>query len=395
MVVSVFKNMRKNYDFMKDVTVLSTTYVNPETGERYPNHYVKGVLDYMESHGCKPGRDFEFGEMEISFFNDGTSKAKSLNNVRNTRTFLVHHYLGEDGNRNFITGKMALMHAGDSIKKSGVAKELTAVLPFYPGERQDYIDEARADQGAKLWADMLSIRFDKAIRMEMHSKQTQGFHSIPVDNIPGMPLFVRAFKKKYGTNPKNSSVAVISRQEKQMPENSRVAAIDIGSAKNLKEFSKLMGSGEEYLPQIVVFKYRQQAGENEVVSVVGDPNGMDIYIIDDMIDTSGSLSKGAGRLYEMGARRIIAGATHPIFSRKKNEHKEAYEIIDEAVDRGTPLRIITGDTLPISNEVRGKDWFDSVVPTGPLMGRSIIEHSKPRGSMSKLYKTETLDELGV
>lgn len=209
----------------------------------------------------------------------------------------------------------------DALRRASAGR-ITAVLPYFGYARQDRRPRsARVPISAKVVADMLSIvGIDRVLTMDLHADQIQGFFDIPVDNIYGSPVLLADLKKRGD----NSNLIVVSP--------------DIGGVVRARAVAKQLGDIE----LAIIDKRRLRANEAQVMHIIGDVAGRDCVIVDDMVDTAGTLCKAAAALKEHGARSVIAYCTHPVLS-------------GAAIDNlnGSPIdELVVADTIPLSQAAR-------------------------------------------
>jgi len=194
---------------------------------------------------------------------------------------------------------MELLIMTDALKRSS-AKSITAVVPYYGYARQDRKVEPRVPISAKLVANLMQTAgITRMVTIDLHASQIQGFFDIPVDNLYGAILFKEYIQMKNFKNP-------------------IIASPDIGGVTRARYFAKSLG-----LEMVIVDKRREKANESEVMNVIGEVEGKDVIMIDDMIDTAGTMVKAASALKKLGATSVMACCTHPVLS------GPAYERIQE------------------------------------------------------------------
>ena len=198
----------------------------------------------------------------------------------------------------------------DALRRSS-ASSITAVVPYYGYARQDRKAAPRVPITAKLVADMYETAgIDRVVTIDLHAGQIQGFFNIPVDNLYGSITFEQYIKSKNLKKP-------------------LIASPDIGGVARARYFAKRMG-----LEMVIVDKRREKANESEVMNIIGDVNGYDVIMIDDMVDTAGTMVKAATALKNKGANSVMACATHGVLSGKAYENLENGEL-DELIITNT------------------------------------------------------------
>ena len=230
--------------------------------------------------------DLELGKMEVGKFSDGETAVNIKESVRGCDVFIV-----QSTNTPVNDNLMELLLIMDACKRASAGR-ITAVIPYFGYARQDRKARSRDPISAKLIADILQTAgANRVLTMDLHSSQVQGFFNIPVDNLMGMPIIARYFKK----------VGV--------PDNLTIVSPDTGSVVR----SRAMAS-KFNVPLAIIDKRRPQANVMEVMNVIGDVKGRTCLMLDDMIDTGGTICQGAQALMEYGAKEVIACCTHAVLS---------------------------------------------------------------------------------
>ena len=219
---------------------------------------------------------------------------------------------------------MELLVMIDAFKRASAGR-ITAVIPYFGYARQDRKAKPRDPISAKLVANMLtSAGADRVLTMDLHAAQIQGFFDIPVDNLLGSPLFVNYFKERFGDD----------------TENTMVVSPDVGSVARARTFAQKLG-----MTMAIVDKRRQKANQSEVMSIIGDVRGKRVILLDDMVDTAGSLCGAAKALVELGgATEVFACASHGVLS------GPAIKRIEES-----PIKeVLFLDTIPAKEGVKSE-----------------------------------------
>ena len=242
----------------------------------------------------------QLGNAEIGHFADGEVCASIYESVRGSDVFLV-----QSTSRPVNDNLMELLVMIDAMKRASAGR-VTAVIPYFGYARQDRKAKARDPISAKLVANMLvAAGADRVLTMDLHAAQIQGFFDIPVDNLYGNPIFVDYYAKKFG----------------ERCEDMVVVSPDVGSVARARAFAQKL-----HMNLAIVDKRRQKANQCEVMNVIGDVDGKDCILFDDMVDTGGSLCGAAQALVELGgATDVIACASHGVLS------GPAVERIDKSV----------------------------------------------------------------
>ncbi len=255
----------------------------------------------------------KLGGVDIKRFSDGEISVKISENVRGTDVFVIQS-TSNPANDNL----MELMLIVDALRRAS-ARRITAVIPYYGYARQDRKVEPRVPISAKVVATMLeAIGVKRVLTMDLHANQIQGFFEIPVDHLFGAPILIKYFKELA-----LNDLVVVSP--------------DVGGAERARFFGKQLGAS-----MAIIDKRRERANEAEVMHIVGNVEGKNCLLIDDMIDTAGTICKGALALKEKGAQKIIASATHGVLSGSAIQN-----LIGSPIDE-----VVVTNTLKISDEKR-------------------------------------------
>lgn len=267
-------------------------------------------------------------EASIKRFSDGEISVQIGESVRGKDVFIIQPTCAP-ANINL----MELLILTDALKRSS-ASSITAVVPYFGYARQDRKAAPRVPITAKLVANMMQTAgIDRVVTMDLHAGQIQGFFDIPVDNLYGTIVFLDYVKSKNLKNP-------------------IVASPDVGGVARARSLAKSLN-----LDMVIVDKRREKANESEVMNIIGDVNGKDVILIDDMIDTAGTIVKAAEVFKKNGATSVMAFCTHPVLS------GPAYERIDS----GALDELVTTDTIPLKEQ----SPYIKVLSTAPLFGEVI------------------------
>lgn len=248
------------------------------------------------------------GEVTIKKFSDGELYVKFEQSIRGEDIFIVQSTPPPGDN---IIELLLLL---DAAKRASV-KRATAVIPYFGYARQDRKDQPRVSIASKLMANLLvEAGADRVLTMDLHAAQIQGFFDIPLDHLYASRLFVDYFKQK-------------------TIDNLVVVAPDVGSLKMARSYSKRLNAGLAFID-----KRRPEQNESEVMNIIGEVKGKNILIVDDLIDTAGTLTNAASALKERGALSIIASCTHPILSGPAFQRIEDSPIDQLLVTDTVPLR---------------------------------------------------------
>ena len=249
------------------------------------------------------------GKIEVRPFSDGEIMVEVQENVRGCDVFLVQA-TSQPSNRNI----MELLIMCDAVRRAS-AKRITAVLPYYGYARQDRKLASRTPITARLVADLISTAgADRVLCMDLHAGQIQGFFNIPVDNLFATPIMLKYIARHY----KDDIVIV---------------APDAGGVERARAHAKRLEVG-----LAIIDKRREAANVSEVMNIIGDVRGKTAVIVDDIVDTGGTLTKGAAALVNAKARRVFAAATHPVLSGPAVKRLEESAIEELLVTNSIPLR---------------------------------------------------------
>ena len=269
---------------------------------------------------CKASKDFalkvakalhlELGNSDVITFSDGEFQPSYNESVRGATVFIIQSTFPPTDNL------FELLLMIDAAKRAS-AHKVIAVMPYFGWARQDRKDKPRVSIGAKLVANMLAAAgCDRVMTCDLHADQIQGFFDFPVDHIYASAVFLPYI-------------------EKMNIENLAIAAPDMGGAKRANAYARYL-----QCPVIICHKSREKANVVGSITAIGDVAGKNVIIVDDMVDTAGTLAKAANVLKDMGALSVRACATHPVFS------GPAYDRIAESALE----EVIVSDTIPLSND---------------------------------------------
>ena len=252
----------------------------------------------------------ELGDLKLSMFSDGEFQPAFEESIRGCTVFIVQSTPPPAENL------MELLLTIDAARRAS-AHMVVAVMPYFGWARQDRKDRPRVPIGAKLAANLLAAAgADRVITMDLHEDQIQGFFDIPVDHIYASRIFV-PYVQQMGL------------------ENLSVATPDIGGSKRANSYASYLDA-----PLIICHKHRDRPNVVGTMRAIGDVEDRNILLLDDMIDTAGTITKAADMFMEMGARSVRACVTHPLLS------GPAYERINES----KLTEVITTDTIPLRTD---------------------------------------------
>lgn len=253
--------------------------------------------------------DVPLSKATVSRFSDGEINIQISESVRGRDVFIVQP-TGSPANDNL----MELLIMTDALRRSS-ANTLTAVIPYFGYARQDRKAAPRVPITAKLVANLIEkAGITRVITIDLHAGQIQGFFDIPVDNLYGAIIFMEYVKSKNFKNP-------------------IIASPDIGGVARARYFASRLG-----LEMVIVDKRREKANESEVMNIIGDVKGKDVILVDDMIDTAGTIVKAAAALKANGANSVMACCTHPVLSGPAYERIENGELDELVVSNSLPLK---------------------------------------------------------
>jgi ribose-phosphate pyrophosphokinase len=275
--------------------------------------------------------DCELGKSSLTRFSDGEIYFQILENVRGADVFILQPTC-PPVDSNLI--ELCLMI--DAFKRAS-ARRITAVIPYFGYARQDRKDKPRVPISSKLVSDLLvASGTDRLLMMDLHAPQIQGFFSIPVDHLFAAPVLVEHFQKL------------------NLP-NLTVVSPDAGGVERARAFAKRLNAD-----LAMVNKRRIEANVAQVMNVIGDVKNRTCLVVDDIIDTAGTLVKNAEALLKAGATKVYASCTHPVLSGPAVERIQSSELVE----------VIVTNTIPLHSEAR-KCKKISVLSVGKLLSQAI------------------------
>jgi ribose-phosphate pyrophosphokinase len=275
--------------------------------------------------------DVPLGKSLLGRFSDGEIYFQILENVRGADVFVVQPCSYPVDNH-----LLELLLMIDAFKRAS-AWRITAVLPYYCYARQDRKDKPRVPISAKLVADLLETAgASRALTLDLHAPQIQGYFDVPVDHLYGSPVLVDYFRNK------------------KLP-NLTVVSPDAGGVERARAFAKKLDS-----PLAIVDKRRVDFDVTEVMNLIGDVKGRTALIVDDIIDTAGTLVKTADALIREGAIQVYAACTHAVFSGPAVERIEASKIAE----------VVATDSVPVSEAARSVKKI-KILSVADLLARGI------------------------
>ncbi|KPD24542.1 MULTISPECIES: ribose-phosphate pyrophosphokinase [Idiomarina] len=271
----------------------------------------------------------KLGEASVGRFSDGEISVAINENVRGSDVFILQSTCAPTNDN-----LMELIVMVDALRRASAGR-ITAVMPYFGYARQDRrVRSARVPITAKVVADFLSsVGVDRVLTVDLHAEQIQGFFDVPVDNVFGTPVLLEHMRQQQFDNPV-------------------VVSPDIGGVVRARAFAKLMDDTD----LAIIDKRRPSANVSQVMHIIGDVKGRDCIIVDDMIDTGGTLCKAAEALKSHGAKRVFAYATHPVFSGNAVKNIE-----ESAIDE-----LVVTDSIPLSEEMKATGKVSQLTLSGML-----------------------------
>lgn len=285
------------------------------------------------------------GRVKVGRFSDGEIAVEIGENVRGTDVYLVQSTCTPVND-----SLMELLIMADALRRSSAAS-ITAVVPYFGYARQDRKVAGRTPITAKLVADLISTaRVDRVVTIDLHAGQIQGFFNIPVDNLYAMPVLLE-------------EIRLLGLRDAVM------VSPDAGGVERARAYAKRLGAS-----LAIIDKRRERANVSEVMHIIGDVKDRECVLLDDMIDTAGTLTNAAKALADAGAKSVYAAATHAVLS-----GPAVARIID------SPLtEVIVTDTIPLRAEALGNKKF-RVATLGKLLGEA----------MRRIHNSDSISSLFV
>ncbi len=312
---------------MDEKTVVFSGRGNPELAEK--------IADYL---------GIRLGEIKLFNFSDGENYCQVLENVRGRDVFVIQptcHPVNDN--------LMELLIIMDALKRAS-AQRVNAVIPYYGYARQDRKDKPRVPITSRLVADLLeAVGTDRLICVDVHAAQIQGFFNVPVDHLFAAPVLINHIAK-------------------MGLDNLTVVSPDAGGVERARAYAKRLGA-----QLAIVDKRREVANVAEVMNVIGDVKNRSCFIVDDIIDTSGTLCETVKALIEKGAKAVYAACTHPVFSGPAVDRLNASAI----------SKVLVTDTIPIGNKQKLCPKIE-VLSVAPLLGEA-IQRIHDESSVSSLF----------
>lgn len=296
---------------------------------------VKEICEYLK---------VEQGNALVSTFSDSEIRVQVNENVRGKDVFLFQS-ICDPVNKHL----MELLLLLDALKRSS-AYRITAVIPYYGYGRQDRKDQPRVPISAKLVADLIATAgADRVLTMDLHAGQIQGFFNVPVDHLYAAPVLLEYVEKRGGPD-----LVVVSP--------------DAGGVERARAFAKRIPAN-----LAIIDKRREGPNESKVMHIIGDVSGRDALLLDDMIDTAGTIAQGAQACADHGARRVWAACTHAVLSGPALERLTASKLEE----------VIVTNTIPLNGKERICPKL-RVLSVAPLLGEA-IKRIHEEESVSSLF----------
>ncbi|MFH1305691.1 MAG: ribose-phosphate pyrophosphokinase [Candidatus Omnitrophota bacterium] len=289
-----------------------------------------GTANPALARGICENLEVQLGEMDVTRFRDGETRVKINQNIRGKDVFMVQP-TSDPANENL----MELLIALDALKRSS-ARRITAVLPYFGYARQDRKDQPRVPITAKLVANLLALAgANRVITVDLHAGQIQGFFDIPLDHLYAVRIFEEYFLEKN-------------------LENIVIVSPDVGGIKMARAYAKRFGAD-----LAIVDKRRIDDVDAEVMHIMGNVEGKNVILVDDIVATAGSLVEAAAALKKHGARDIYAAITHPVLCGPAIERIKKSEIKE----------LVVTDTIPMDSKKQIKSITQLSVAS--LLGEAI------------------------
>ena len=288
--------------------------------------------------------DIPLGKANVKKFGDGEIQLEIEENVRGMDVFIVQSTCTPVN-----VSLMELLIMMDAIKRAS-AERITAVIPYYGYARQDRKVAPRVPITAKLVADLITTAgADRILTIDLHAGQIQGFFNIPVDHLYAAPVMVEFIKSKFANN-----LVIVSP--------------DAGGVERARAFAKRLGAS-----LAIIDKRRTKPNESNVMNIIGEIKGTTALLLDDMVDTAGTLTQAANALLKEGAAKVVACCTHPVLS------GTAIEKISKS---GLQQMVVT-DTIPLGEDAKSCKKI-SILSVAKLLGEA-IKRIHNNDSVSSLF----------
>ncbi|MGK0441872.1 MAG: ribose-phosphate pyrophosphokinase, partial [Pseudohongiellaceae bacterium] len=287
------------------------------------------------------------GDANVTQFSDGEIAVEINENVRGADVFIIQSTCAPTNDN-----LMELIVMIDALRRASAGR-VTAVVPYFGYARQDRrVRSSRVPISAKVVADMMTgVGVDRVLTVDLHAEQIQGFFDVPVDNVYGSPVLLDDINK-------------------QNYQNMVVVSPDIGGVVRARAVAKQLNDCD----LAIIDKRRPQANEAQVMHLIGEVKGRTCILVDDMVDTAGTLCKAAAALKENGAEKVVAYCTHPVLSGKALENLRN-SVLDE---------LVVTDTIPLSDEAKALSTIRQLTMAN-LLAESVRRVSNEE-SISALFR---------
>ena len=313
----------------------------PEGIKLFSGNAHKELADEVAVYLNKP-----VGDAVITHFSDGEIDVQIKENVRGHDVFVIQP-TSTPVNDNI----MELLLMVDALKRAS-AKRITAVMPYYGYARQDRKVQPRVPISAKLIADLITAAgTSRILTMDLHAAQIQGFFNIPVDNLYASPVLLDYVRQKYS----NKNLVIVSP--------------DAGGVERARSFARRLQCSIA-----IIDKRREAANVSETMNVIGNVQDSDTIILDDMIDTGGTIVQAAAALKDKGAHKVVAACTHAVLSGSSIDKVNASQLEE----------LIVTNTIPFDSK-KEKCKKLTVLSIAPLLGEA-IKRTNEESSVSSLFK---------
>ncbi|HPI37233.1 MAG TPA: ribose-phosphate pyrophosphokinase [Ignavibacteriaceae bacterium] len=286
----------------------------------------------------------ELGQLELKRFSDGEIWVKYGENIRGSDIFIIQPTCPPSDNL------MELLIMVDAAKRAS-ANSITAVIPYFGYARQDRKDQPRVSITAKLVANLITVAgADRVMTMDLHAHQIQGFFDIPFDHLYGSSVFMN----------------IIS----ELSDNIAIVSPDVGGIKMARSYAKRLHAN-----LVVIDKRRPKQNFTEVVNIIGDVDGKDVLLVDDLVDTAGTFVGAIDALKAKGAKRVFGAVTHPILSGPAIER----------INNSCLEKLFVSDSIPLPEDKKSEKI--TVVTASDLFAEAIIRTNKNE-SISSLFDVD-------
>lgn len=290
-----------------------------------------GMANPALAHDISGYLGTKLGEATVASFSDGEIRVKIEQNVRGADVFVVQSCCQPVND-----SIMELLIMIDALKRSS-ANRITAVIPYFGYARQDRKDQPRVPITAKLVADLISTAgADRVLSMDLHAGQIQGFFNIPVDHLYALPVLL-----DYITKREIDDLVVVSP--------------DAGGVERARAFAKRLQAN-----LAIIDKRREGPNQAQIMNIIGDVEGKSALLLDDMIDTAGTIVQGAQACFDKGAREVWAGCTHPVLSGPALER----------LQQSCLSEVVVTDTIPLRGKEKACPKLHAL-SVAPLLGEAI------------------------